>query len=346
MEAKLEQKCSVFIIGSAHPDYPLYSVLERLFKTIHKNKIPCAFLEEAGIAHTLAEAIENAEKGLIDLGRLLERCPTLNTFLDSDPLTVDDFKSIYETLRVSFPDRSFESLVFMTGEALRGKATAGRIKLYKTLESLEIPFSGIDLPKTEFEKFYLEAKNDKLDSLTSKESLRISTMVENISKTIFSSSFSSGGILIVSTGMQHSRRLGANLLLKKRKNLFLMERVSSIQVFDCCSDYCPAFINIAQKQLESVMLQVDSLMIKNIYKSMSWTQAKIEDKDNQPCIAELEQCITNLLLQQLEEAVEIIDEESPLQPKLSPGQIRFFDVARTAEELLELTTENTSTFQL
>lgn len=45
-------------------------------------------------------------------------------------------------------------------------------------------------------------------------------------------------------------------------------------------------------------------------------------------------------------AIDTMDEASPAQSTLSPGQIQFFCVARTTKELLELITESTATFEI
>ena len=101
-------------------------------------------------------------------------------------------------------------------EIFRGKADVEKMKLYKVLKNLKIPFKGIDLPKGEYEKHILQGSANEAVRLQN-EPIRVGAMVANIFKTI-SRGFSSGGILIVSTGMQHARRLGANLLLEHRKN--------------------------------------------------------------------------------------------------------------------------------
>ena len=99
MEAKLEQKCSVFIIGNSHVDYTLYPVLERLFKSIQKNKIPCAFLEEAPAERTLAEAIKVTENDIIGVTGLKTMFPELNQYCNKTRLTMADMTAAEEIVK-------------------------------------------------------------------------------------------------------------------------------------------------------------------------------------------------------------------------------------------------------
>ena len=96
----------------------------------------------------------------------------------------------------------------------------------------------------------------------------------------------------------------------------------------------------------NVMLAVDSPQIRQTYQSLPWTQAKIDEKNNQFYITELEQCMAKLLPQQSNTVTETKENTNPPQFELLPGQIRFFDVARTGKELLELTTESITTFEI
>lgn len=360
MEQKFEQKLSVIIVGNAHADYTLYPILTRLFKKIHQDKIPCAFLEEYPGGRSLDESML-CVRGEIEAVRAAY--PDLMRDCDKSPVNVGLLQNIMQMLMQKFmPFIASGQLSpgMLSQEMLSiyfNHAKVEKIKFYDILKSLKIYYTGIDLAETEYNKRVIAGCNDEA-SRNQNEPVRIAAMVKN-SYTQICNKFSTGGIVFISTGAMHAHRLGANLLLEHNKKRSI-DLDLDIKVFDCLSEYVTDYTQEmskligfdAEAQIRISLLAGDSPKIKQIYQTFPITKVKINKEGRNFSAPLLEKSIDTLISASKKSdavssvAISPATSTTSSMPNLLPGQIKFFDIARTHHELFKQTHEDLYRFNV
>lgn len=314
MEQKIEY--SLVVIGNVHSDFTLAPVLTRVFSNLHKTKIPCVFLEEGPSDQTLTQAVESTSRGVQQSRIFKQLFPELlslykpiqsgkQTYQHLDKAAHAGVKSIVKDkiMPLIGKDPKDENFIEqITLEFFRENAYIEEIKLYKKLQTLNLPYASIDLSSDQYDETIMSGSANP-QKFIENETIRINAMVKNTFKSL--THIPHGGLVIITVGNTHAHRLAANILLAHQNNLFSTEHCQlNIHPLSLTS-FCIEDWKTDQYGLE-ITQGVDSSEIKDIYNKLPIVPVSSEIKENGFSIPAFEELV-----------LEFMRINSSIQPSLS-----------------------------
>lgn len=297
-------KLSFIIIGNNHSDFTPYSVLIRLFHKLAEQKIPCAFKEEGPSDESLSQATQSILRGLRQtqlikiLAPRIERSYTVDKKSSRKYLQKSAWDSIEKLVRSEFMPhlppsmQNTGTLKNIVLEVFRENAYLEQLKLYETLEQLQVHFAGIEADTKTYTQ-YITAASGSEDAYYQNESMRINYMVKNIMKDALER-FREGGIVFIFTGRNHSHRLAANLLNYVNLNYHDDLDRFDFHAFNLCSSYVKDMGHDHSAALE-LTAPLDSDEIKEIYKSLPCPMIECVENKGSFSFPELESLVDELI---------------------------------------------------
>lgn len=271
MNQKFEKSLTIVVVGSMHHDFTIYPIYEKLFRNLHKNKIPVGLLkEEIPPEDTLIQTKKLTDMALKKSRIFSKQIVGSNNIYEHDihgrHVSISGYLILTHLLHTKLHKPHQPGLVEQLAlEVCRENAYEKELDLYRLMSQLDLYFSGIEMAKEEYLPRALAAAAS-YEALRNNEPLRIQALLTNAFKSIISN-FLSGGVVFISTGTRHAHRLGANIIQHLKTHPLPIK--VDVQVFEYYSHYCEYFRQLVEKGEQLANLDsVDSIDIKNIYQSL------------------------------------------------------------------------------
>ena len=330
----MPNKTTLLILGNSHDDFVPYPVLTELFETLHRNKIPCAWMEEGPCDQDLNTTYQLTKSAIKTAQLIKSHVPKLVELYKMDkntsslylPRTIQhSVTQLFRTEVVPFfgLDPNDETLLSQgILDFYRENAYIAQLKLYDKLRARMIPFMGLEAPSSMYTQ-QINSCHASPKEYVQYELSRSERMVSNIVKKLLD--FPQGGVIVVFVGNNHAHRLAANLQLKllcgKNKDELLALNLE-LHAFKLTSRFV-----IEQEEVvayaSKATASLDSSDIKAIYQSLPCPYISANDTTGLVCYPELEPLFHS-----------ITKKEDPLKLKLAANAQSLFSLSLTPHDQL------------
>ena len=206
----MPNRLSVIIIGAAHVEFTLFSVLNRIYKKLCEQNIPCSYMQEGPSDATLATEIEATLRGLDQDKILKQMAPEIKAFYVKEEISSctylpqsawDPIEKIVKHKFMPLLGPKFQNqgvITHVVHDLYRENAYKEEIKFYENLQQLGVHFAGLDAATSTYNEQMITSSSSAVGYYNN-ELVRIRAMVTNFFQTI-TERFSKGGVVFVSVG--------------------------------------------------------------------------------------------------------------------------------------------------